>query len=72
MMTINSDIVRKNAGKRVLTPNKMLAITPLARAVLDRRRLEIAHETGVLKPRYEIASEAIINHFTPTNHQQEV
>ncbi|GBU24036.1 hypothetical protein R83H12_00657 [Fibrobacteria bacterium R8-3-H12] len=42
---------------------KNLFITPPARELLESKRNEIFAETGVLKPRYELASEAIIQAY---------
>jgi hypothetical protein len=36
-------------------------LTPQARAAIDNERDKIFRETGILKPRYEIASTIIIN-----------
>jgi len=40
----------------------IIKLTPRAREVLDNSRKAIFAETGILKPRYEIASEYIIAH----------
>jgi hypothetical protein len=41
---------------------KMLAITSQARKVVDEGRMKIFHETGILKSRYELASEYIVGY----------
>jgi hypothetical protein len=42
---------------------KMTELTMEARALIEEKRSSIYRSTGVLKPRYELVSEAVINQY---------
>jgi hypothetical protein len=61
----NYYIIGMNEKSIGFADRKMLAITKQARVAVDNERERIFRESGILKPRYEVASQTLLAALAP-------